>query len=278
MNLFSPRVVSRVRCNHGLEHATINVLIQRNPRLSLVGRSDWRGYVIIGQVETGEVESSLATQTEPVGDFAFSADGSLLLSGFDATYFEDPLDSSLRLQDVDTGEIVLEFDIMDAVFAVALSPDGTLAASGSSSGHVQLWETGTGRELFLMEAHSRSVTSLDFSPDGTLLASAGIDGSVRLWDVKTGSEIAALREEGGRVNGVVFSPDGSLLFSGGEDSTVQLWDVVTGEELAVLEFVSASNMTQGGVTCIALSPDGSLLAVGMSDGTVRLVGLPTATP
>jgi hypothetical protein len=58
MTLINLPFVSRVRRNHGLEHATINVLIQRNPYLSLVGRSDWGGYVIIGEIETEEVDSA----------------------------------------------------------------------------------------------------------------------------------------------------------------------------------------------------------------------------
>jgi hypothetical protein len=58
MTLINLPFVTRVRRNHGLEHATINVLIQQNPYLSLVGRSDWGGYVIIGEVETEEVDSA----------------------------------------------------------------------------------------------------------------------------------------------------------------------------------------------------------------------------
>ncbi|GAB4526894.1 MAG: hypothetical protein Kow0063_01600 [Anaerolineae bacterium] len=58
MHLLSLPFVSRVRRNHGLEHATINVLIQRNPYLSLVGRSDWKGYSIIGEVETEAVHAA----------------------------------------------------------------------------------------------------------------------------------------------------------------------------------------------------------------------------
>ena len=50
--------ISRVRRNHGLEHATIHVLTRRNPDLSLVGRSDWEGYSILGEVGTEEVESA----------------------------------------------------------------------------------------------------------------------------------------------------------------------------------------------------------------------------
>jgi hypothetical protein len=50
--------ISRIRRNHGLEHATIHVLIQRSPYLSLVGRSDWGGYSIIGEVGTEDLESA----------------------------------------------------------------------------------------------------------------------------------------------------------------------------------------------------------------------------
>ncbi len=58
MSLPNLPFISRIRRNHGLEHATIHVLIQRNPYLSLVGRSDWGGFSIYGQVTTQEVESA----------------------------------------------------------------------------------------------------------------------------------------------------------------------------------------------------------------------------
>ena len=58
MSLLKLPSISRVRRNHGLEHATINVLIQRNPYLSLVGRSDWGGFHIVGEVETEDLDSA----------------------------------------------------------------------------------------------------------------------------------------------------------------------------------------------------------------------------
>ncbi len=58
MDLLNLPFISRIRRNHGLEHATIHVLIQRAPYLSLIGRSDWGGYSIYGQVETQDVESA----------------------------------------------------------------------------------------------------------------------------------------------------------------------------------------------------------------------------
>jgi hypothetical protein len=55
---FSP--VSRLRRNHGLEHATLHVLQQRNPQRSMAGHSDLSGFWIIGDIETEEIRSATA--------------------------------------------------------------------------------------------------------------------------------------------------------------------------------------------------------------------------
>ena len=52
----SPSLIQMIRRNHSLEHGTIHVLSEMNPGLSLVGRSDWAGYTLYGEVETSEVE------------------------------------------------------------------------------------------------------------------------------------------------------------------------------------------------------------------------------
>ena len=52
-------LVRRVRRNHGLEHATIHLLSQRVPDLRMVGRSDWDGFWLHGNVSTEEVEQTV---------------------------------------------------------------------------------------------------------------------------------------------------------------------------------------------------------------------------
>ncbi|MDX1436988.1 MAG: DUF6391 domain-containing protein [Anaerolineales bacterium] len=47
--------LSRIRRNHGLEHATIHVLTKRHPRTSLAGYSDSGGFWLLGDVATEEV-------------------------------------------------------------------------------------------------------------------------------------------------------------------------------------------------------------------------------
>lgn len=50
---------SRVRRNHGLEHATLAVLAEKNPRLRMAGYSDPRGFWLIGEIETEEVREGV---------------------------------------------------------------------------------------------------------------------------------------------------------------------------------------------------------------------------
>ncbi len=47
---------SRVRHNHALEHATLQVLAEKNPHLRMAGYSDPRGFWLLGEVSTAEVE------------------------------------------------------------------------------------------------------------------------------------------------------------------------------------------------------------------------------
>lgn len=51
--------VSRIRRNHGLEHATLHILAERNPKTSLAGHSDIGGFWIMGNVSTEDVRSAV---------------------------------------------------------------------------------------------------------------------------------------------------------------------------------------------------------------------------
>lgn len=52
-------LVSRVRRNHGLEHATLHILSQRSPKRPLAGHSDTRGFWVLGDVSTKEVQDAV---------------------------------------------------------------------------------------------------------------------------------------------------------------------------------------------------------------------------
>ena len=62
----------------------------------------------------------------------------------------------------------------EAVYAVALSPDGKLAATGSFDKIVRVFETASGKQVRAFggpQGHQNLVLSIAFSPDGSQLAS-----------------------------------------------------------------------------------------------------------
>jgi hypothetical protein len=56
--------LSRIRRNHGLEHATIHVLGKRFPDTLLIGRSDSHGFYLFGEVPTEALRQSVVEALE----------------------------------------------------------------------------------------------------------------------------------------------------------------------------------------------------------------------
>ncbi len=50
--------IRRTRRNHGLEHATIHMLSRRYKKLSVAGRSDSGGFILLGSVPTEHIEQA----------------------------------------------------------------------------------------------------------------------------------------------------------------------------------------------------------------------------
>jgi len=51
--------LSRIRRNHGLEHAALQILAKRNPAYRMAGYSDAGGFWVIGDVPTEELRSAV---------------------------------------------------------------------------------------------------------------------------------------------------------------------------------------------------------------------------
>jgi hypothetical protein len=56
--------VWRVRRNHGLEHATLNLLAQSKPGRNMAGHSDVQGFWLLGDIPTEEVRSVIQEAAE----------------------------------------------------------------------------------------------------------------------------------------------------------------------------------------------------------------------
>ena len=119
------------------------------------------------------------------------------------------------------------------IYSLAVSPDGRLAAAGST-GYIRVFELSSGRFLHRLEGHTDEVRRLAFSPDGRTLASAasGDEGQVFLWDAQAGRLLDRL-EMTGQATALAFSPSGRLL-AAASDEQVILWHPLTGQRLHVI--------------------------------------------
>ncbi len=152
--------------------------------------------------------------------------------------------------------------------AVAISPDGTTLASGSTrtnEANIKLWNVANQSLIATLPGHQGGPTgvhSVAFSPSGDTLASGSGDKTIKLWDVTNQTLITTLTGHTSHVFSVAFSSDGTLA-SGSRDGTVKLWDVATRTNTATL------GGNTGRVLDVAFSPDGSILA-SSTDGPMLL--------
>ena len=199
----------------------------------------------------------LRGHTGPVSAFAFSPDGTRVLTGSD--------DHTARLWDAATGKTLATLaGHTSHVSAVAFSPDGTRVLTGSWDKTARLWDAATGKAVATLVGHTDYVTVVAFSPHSTRVLTGSGDNTARLWDAATGKSLATLTGHTGYVLAVAFSPDGARVLTGSGDNTARLWDAATGKSVATLTGHT------GYVSAVAFSPDGMRVLTGSVDHTARL--------
>lgn len=158
------------------------------------------------------------------------------------------------------------------VWCVAISPDGSLAASGSGrevpwkeglTDGIVIWDFKTGDVLKRLPFNKANVRDIAFSPNGKrLLAARRQIGSLELWDVESGQSIRKFGESGGA--SVVFFNERFVVENTGR--IVRVWDVEVGQ-------LVASFPQSEGVAAIAVHPATRKLAIGLGPGVVRVLDL-----
>jgi TonB family protein len=166
---------------------------------------------------------TFAVRGGTVNDFvlhvAFTSDSKLVL----AAHQQGELDvwdvpSWLKVGSIDTKQ--------GSITALAVSPDGTLAATGSQGNTVKLWNIQNSKLVaeFIVDSKNPNefLQYLAFSPDARLLATGGNYTKGLVLDLRTHKSVASL----GGTKQVQFSPDGTKLV-GAIGQKVLIWDAKT---------------------------------------------------
>ncbi|KAF2228494.1 WD40 repeat-like protein [Viridothelium virens] len=116
---------------------------------------------------------------------------------------------------------------IEVVAIAAISPDGRLAATGSSDSSLKLWDVETGTCYRTLAIESEVVIGIDFSPNGQLMVSR-TRGSAKIWDTGSGSCRQILGDVRGDRNTIVFSPDSQLVAADSKFCGLVVWNMRNG--------------------------------------------------
>ena len=198
-----------------------------NPKNPDPTAGTWRE-ITLWDVVAGKVRLRLTGHTDGISSLAFSADGTMIISG--------SYDGTVRLWQTDSGRELASLKGQQPIHSVAIAPDQQVIAAATghryrsndgqtptNQGVVTLWDVASRLELASLPEHTGAALTVAFSPNGKVVASGGHDGMIKLWDRVAKKERASLVGHQGNVYALTFSPDGRTLASTGLDSTVRVW-------------------------------------------------------
>jgi cytochrome c len=151
------------------------------------------------------------------------------------------------------------------VRALAISPDGTQAVSGSFDTSAIRWSLTRNAAEQVLRFHDGAVNAVVLLRDGRI-ATGGEDARIAIWRPGEPQPVTVLTGHEAPVVALGVSPDGTTLASASWDHTARLWPLAGG----------APRVIEGhaqNVNGVAFAPDGRALITAGYDATLRITPL-----
>lgn len=291
------------RMQHGTGTITVVTSIDISPdgTKALSGALDQS--VVLWDLQTGEVIHTLEGHRSQVNDVTFSPDGTQALSGgndtrlilWDLTTGEQvnsirtenqveavafTEDGTQALTGTRLGELLL-WDLASGEVAAAFGDGGTISEAqtvndvavydnmviaGADDQRVTVWSLVNQQLLYVFDAHTDGVHSVQFSPDGRTALSGSSDNTMYWWGVTNQAFIRDFDSLSmDQILTATYTPDGEAILTSGTDGALVLWDVETGSPRTPYE-----NPFAEPISALAFNTDGSRFVAGTEGGILAL--------
>jgi WD40 repeat protein len=135
---------------------------------------------------------------------------------------------------VQTQDMIQNFDIEKGVNAIKLHPDGRTLVTGFRQ-NVRLWRTETGKQItdfkgLIDDWEAKYVNSVKFSIDNQEIISIG-DKAIRFWGEISGDKIDVAEN----IEQLILHPNGRNLATLEKNGKIVLWDVISKDTVCVFE-------------------------------------------
>ncbi|MCC6612880.1 MAG: tetratricopeptide repeat protein [Anaerolineae bacterium] len=199
--------------------------------------------MLLWDLDSGQVVERFTGHYSAVIVAAFYDQGRRILSGgSDWTVGEWEVANPLRYS--------LHYGHTNTIYAVAVSPDETMALSGGRDNQVKLWNLGTGELIRTFEPrHTAEISDLVFTPDGQRALSSSADGTIILWDVNTGEALQTFTWHSRSVRALAVIDGGRQVLSAGFGGTMLRWELLDADSPSLIPWLH-ENTEVGALTCI----------------------------
>lgn len=184
------------------------------------------------------------------------------------------LDKTLRVWELPSIKLIkvlrppIDQKSVGNLFAVAMSPDGSIIACGGITGRawddyfsIYLFSRENGKMIKTIRNLPGGINGLAYSKDGRYLATALERGGIRVFDASTGKVFFADANYEERCNSVDFDSEGRLVTSS-SDGYLRLY----GQPFKLIgkQKIGRADYER----CARFSPDGKMIAVGYGDAPI----------